>query len=194
MADRLRSRLWWVRRQFVSGHAPRLVPCPWEAMPMAPPRYREHLRTPVWGWAVMLGLVLCLGMAFWIPLGSVAGAICLVIGISLVCWLLVTTAPTITVTDTELRIGRVHIDVDQLGLVATLDADATANARGANADARAFTILRPLYAKESISLEVIDPEDPHPYWLISSRDPHSLGQAIQAAQRATLASASETTP
>lgn len=186
VTNRLGRRRRWVRRQVVVGHAPRLVLMPWEAIPMAPPRYREHLSTPPWGWAVSLGLVLTLGMAFWIPLGAVAGILCLALGGALVVWLLVATAPTITVNERELRIGRVHIDADQIGLVATLDADATANARGANADPRAFTIMRPLYAKESVSLEILDAEDPHPYWLISSRDPQALGQAIQAAQRAAL--------
>lgn len=150
---------------------------------MAPARYREHLTTPVWGWAVVLGLAFVLAVAFWIPLGIVAGLISLAIGAGLAIWLLVSTAPTLTVTDNELRIGRVHIDIDQLGLVATLDAEATAGARGANADPRAFTILRTLYAKESVSLEIIDEEDPHPYWLISTRDPQALGRAIQAAQK-----------
>ena len=155
---------------------------------MAPVHYRERLTTPLWGWAVLLGLALCLAMAFWIPLGAVAGIPCLLIGAGLVTWLLVTTSPTITVTDNELRIGRVHIDADEIGLVATLDEDATTNARGANADPRAFTILRPLYAKESVSLEILDEEDPHPYWLISTRDPQALGRAVQGAQRSRIGS------
>ncbi len=154
---------------------------------MAPTLYREHLVTPAWAWAVLLSLVACLGLAFWIPLGALAGLICLGISAALVIWLLLATAPTITVDDQDLRIGRVHINVDQIGLVATLDADSTAGARGANADPRAFAILRPLYAKESITLEILDEEDPHPYWLISSRNPQTLGRAIQAAQRSGIA-------
>ncbi|MFA7267292.1 MAG: DUF3093 domain-containing protein [Candidatus Nanopelagicales bacterium] len=155
---------------------------------MAPVNYRERLTTPLWGWAVLLGLALCLALAFWIPLGTLAGVICLALGVGLVTWLLMTTSPTITVTDNELRIGRVHINADEIGLVATLDEAATANARGANADPRAFTILRPLYAKESVSLEILDEEDPHPYWLISTRDPQALGRAVQAAQRSRIGS------
>ncbi len=153
------------------------------------PRYREHLGAPGWAWLVMFVLVLSLTLAFWVPLGAVAGICCLVLGSALVVWLLITTAPTVVVANRELRIGRVHIDADYIGLVATLDEKATADARGANADPRAFTILRPLTAKESVSLEILDDEDPHPYWLVSSRDPQALGQAIRAAQQASVSSA-----
>jgi len=143
-------------------------------------RFREHLGAPAWAWLVMFGLVLCLTVAFWVPLGGVAGLVCLVIGSALVTWLLLTTATTTVVTGTELRAGRAHIGGDSIGIIATLDAAATADARGPNADPRAFTVMRPLSAKESVSLEVLDDEDPHPYWLISTRRPLELGQAIRS--------------
>ncbi len=211
VSDGKRRRTWWIGRQRVGSHHPRLVARAWHARGMSPDpdssvgnesgdaptkavsgtdvEYREHLGAPIWSWLVMFVLVLSLALAFWVPLGATAGICCAVLGSALVIWLLVTTAPTITVTNRELRIGRVHIDVDYIGLVATLDADATANARGADADPRAFTVLRPLSAKESLSLEILDDEDPHPYWLLSSRDPQALGQAIRAAQQSSVSSA-----
>lgn len=152
-------------------------------------RYRERLGAPVWAWLVMFGLVICLAVAFWVPLGTTAGVLAFVLGASLVTWLLVTTSATIVVTQREIRVNRAHIDVDDVGLVATLDEASTAGARGPNADPRAFTVIRPLTAKESISLEILDEEDPHPYWLISTRRPQELGGAIRAAQQSAATGA-----
>lgn len=140
-----------------------------------------------------MSLAACLGVAFWVPLGLWFGLITFVVAAALVYWLLVSTTPTITVGNRELRIGRVHIDVADIGLVATLDSEATANARGLHADPRAFTILRPLSAKESVTLEILDDEDPHPYWLISTQSPADLGRAIREAQRDRLMASEQQT-
>ena len=201
MSIRDHRRLGRVSRKVVGGHDVRLSPYPWHArgMPpqadsaanetqLAPKRnhnadqdvwFRERLGAPAWAWFVVFGLVLCLTVAFWVPLGAPAGLVCLVLGSALVTWLLLTTATTTVVTARELRAGRAHLSGDAIGLVATLDAAATANARGANADPRAFTIMRSLSAKESVSLEILDDDDPHPYWLISTRRPLELGRAIR---------------
>jgi hypothetical protein len=51
---------------------------------------------------------------------------------------------------------------------------------GRDADARAFLLLRP-YLKRSVRIEVTDPEDPAPYWLVSTRRPEELAGALVAA-------------
>ena len=57
--------------------------------------------------------------------------------------------------------------------MAPLDADATRRAAGVDADARAFLLLRP-YLKRSVRVEITDPADPAPYWLVSTRHPDEL--------------------
>ncbi|NQU36268.1 MAG: DUF3093 domain-containing protein [Actinobacteria bacterium] len=151
-------------------------------------RYRERLNPPIWAWVAVLGITVSLTVAVWVPLGLVAGIIALVIINGLALWGMLVSTPTITVNDTELRINRVHIDVNNLGIVATLDAQATANANGANADPRAFMISRPLSAKESVTVEILDDDDPHPYWLISTSHPAELGRAIRDAMLASATS------
>jgi hypothetical protein len=159
--------------------------------PTASVRYHERLNPPLWAWIAVLALTISLTVAVWVPLGLVAGMIALVIVNGLALWGILVSTPTITVTDEELRINRAHIGFDSLGIVATLDAQATANANGALADPRAFTVIRPLSAKESVTVEILDDDDPHPYWLISTARPAELGRAIRDAM---LAGANTSTP
>jgi hypothetical protein len=61
-----------------------------------------------------------------------------------------------------------------------LDEDATRRAFGVEADARAFLLLRP-YLRRSVRVHVLDPDDPVPYWLVSTRHPDRLTEALSAA-------------
>ena len=48
-----------------------------------------------------------------------------------------------------------------------------------DADARAYLLLRP-YLKRAVKVEITDRADPAPYWLISTRHPEELAQALVA--------------
>ncbi|WP_278259703.1 DUF3093 family protein [Nocardioides convexus] len=65
-----------------------------------------------------------------------------------------------------------------------MDADATRHVSGPGADARAYLLLRP-YLKQSVKVEVTDPADPAPYWLVVSRHPQALAGALNAARSAS---------
>lgn len=80
----------------------------------------------------------------------------------------------------ELRAGPARIDVRHLGAVTALGSDATRRTAGVEADARAFLLLRP-YLKRSVRVELLDPADPTPYWLLSTRHPQRLVSALEAA-------------
>ena len=69
-----------------------------------------------------------------------------------------------------------------MGRVAALDADQTFRARTSAADPRAHLVLRPWASSRAVVMEVSDPDDPHPYWLISTRRPERLAEAIAAAR------------
>ena len=66
------------------------------------------------------------------------------------------------------------------GAVAALDADQTRLVSGRDADARAYLLLRP-YLNRAVRVEITDPADPTPYWLVSSRHPEALAAALGAA-------------
>lgn len=145
--------------------------------------YRERLDAPIWVWIVLMIGVSALTFALGAALGAIAAAATLLIFGSAVTWCLVTTALTIEVTDAELKVGRAHIGWEYVGLVATLDEPSTLLARGAEVDPRAFAAMRSLSAKESVTIEVCDDGDPHPYWLVSTRHPAVLGEQIRRSRQ-----------
>jgi len=71
--------------------------------------------------------------------------------------------------------------VRHLGEVSALDAESLRQLAGREADARAYLLLRP-YLSHGVRLDVADPADPAPYWLVGSRHPVQLVAAIEAAR------------
>ena len=61
-----------------------------------------------------------------------------------------------------------------------LDAEEMRLQAGRDADARAYLLLRP-YLKRGVRVDLTDPSDPAPYWLISSRRPDRLAAALTRA-------------
>jgi Protein of unknown function (DUF3093) len=86
-------------------------------------------------------------------------------------------AARVTVEGGFLRAGRARIAGFHLGGSSALDAEATRRMSGAEADARAYLLLRP-YLKRAVQVEITDPADPAPYWLISTRRPDDLARAL----------------
>lgn len=83
----------------------------------------------------------------------------------------------VTVDEHELRAGKAHIDLAFLGECEALDKEATRRVAGVEADARAHLLLRP-YLKRAVRVRIEDPDDPTPYWLISTRNPERLAAAL----------------
>ena len=71
--------------------------------------------------------------------------------------------------------------MDVLGGVTPLDRDATRQVRGPLAEPRAYVATRP-WLPASVRLQVEDPEDDTPYWLVGTRRPQELATAVAAAR------------
>ncbi len=84
---------------------------------------------------------------------------------------------TVTVADGTFRAGTARIAAGYLGRAEPLDAETTRRTAGTEADARAYLLLRP-YLKRAVKVEIVDPEDPTPYWLVSTRHPEGLASAL----------------
>jgi len=146
--------------------------------------YYERLNAPIWAWVAVELVIATLAIAYGSALGWLVGLGCFVALGAAAAWALIATAPVLEVTTEHLRAGRANIDWRYVGLVATLDPDSTRAARGAEADPRAFALMRPLSARGAVTIEICDDSDPHPYWLLSSTDPAALGSAIARAAHA----------
>lgn len=138
----------------------------------------ERLSVPLRWWVqgTMLVASLWLAVVVAVP-GILAWAITSAAMTLLALSLLSFGAARVSVRDGVLRAGRAHIEARHVGGAQALDADATRRTAGVEADARAFLLLRP-YLKRAVKVEITDPADPAPYWLVSTRHPDELARAI----------------
>jgi hypothetical protein len=112
------------------------------------------------------------------PAGIVTGV---VLYLALVGSLAIT-APVIEVQDGRLRAGRAEIALDDIGEATPADEEQARVERGTGLDARAFLVIRG-WIKPVVRVPVVDPADPTPYWLISTRRPKELAAAINRSRR-----------
>ncbi len=145
-----------------------------------PPHYSERLRVPLRWWVQGTMLVASLWLAVVVALpGPAAWTVTGVATALLVALLLGYGAARISVDDGQLRAGRARIEGHHLGAATALDPEATRRLAGTEADARAYLLLRP-YLKRAVRVDVTDPADPTPYWLLSTRHPDQLAEAVTA--------------
>lgn len=88
-------------------------------------------------------------------------------------------SPTIEVRNGTLRAARASIPVAQLGEIEALGSDALRAAIGPGSDARNFLLVRG-WIHSGVKLEITDPNDPTPYWILTSRRPIALVEALEA--------------
>lgn len=146
--------------------------------------YSEKL-FPSWWLVAAIGLLLPASVLIFLPLSLPVG-----VGTGLVLWwgcvgVLWWSSPRIKVDAQGLRAGRARIEHGYIGSVqvyAGLDARAQ---KGTGLDARAWLVMVP-WITPVVRVDITDPEDPTPYWLVSSRNPDRMREA--------LASFSENTP
>lgn len=149
----------------------------------AQPDYHERLGVPLRWWVQGTMLVASLWLALVVATpGAVAWGVTAAAMLLLVAALVSYGGARIIVADGELRAGRAHIETRHLGAVEALDAEQTRRTAGPEADARAYLVLRP-YLKRAVRVQIADPDDPTPYWLISSRRPEELAGTLSALAR-----------
>lgn len=140
--------------------------------------YRERLIAPpswwvvaaafglVWGWLMLVATNPPIAIGTAVVATTVAGA--LVWGYGSV---VVEAGPQ------GLRVGKAHLPPAHIGAAEALDPRGFREQLGPHADARAWLRTRP-YIEGGIRVEVADPSDPTPYWLVSSRRPQALAAAL----------------
>ena len=140
--------------------------------------YRESLRVPVSWWIIAAALVVTLFVIVAVPVGTFAGA--LIGGLAalvLVLLYLGYGSARIEVDDRQLRAGRAVIDRSYLGTVEALTGDDARHAFGRDCDPQAYLLLRS-YVRGAVRVEITDPGDPAPYWVIATRHPERLATAL----------------
>lgn len=143
--------------------------------------YRESLRTPVWWYPVALFVSALLAAEFHISninlTDWLAFGILLPLSIVIV-WSL--GRGRLEISDSELRIRGAHIPLRDISGAVALDAPTLRRVVGREGDPAGFVSIR-AWIGPGVQLWVDDPEDPTPYWVVSSRRPQAVVDIVRAA-------------
>lgn len=141
-------------------------------------RYRERL-LPGFGFFGAWLLLIPATALIMMPINKEA-AIPVAIGMYVLVALIFTAlSPVIEVRDGTLRAGRASIPVSFVGAIEPLGSDALRDIIGPGADARNYMVVRG-WIHRGVKLEITDASDPTPFWIITSRKPIALTEALQA--------------
>jgi Protein of unknown function (DUF3093) len=141
--------------------------------------YDERLTAPVWVWAAVLSVA---GVSAAALHGGAGGwrtvvpyAVLLPLAVAGLLW---TSRGRVRVADGVLHVPGARIPLDHLGGVTPLTREGTRRVRGPLAEPRAYVVTRG-WLSESVRVQVEDPEDDTPYWLVGTRRPEQLAAALQ---------------
>lgn len=112
-----------------------------------------------------------------LPFSEVVGLIVAAISILTIIFLSWFLAPLITLTSEYLSVGKVIIERKFLGAAKEVSGKDAFLERGPRMDTRAFTRFQ-IGVKSLVKIELVDPQDPTPYWLIATRNPEVLAGLI----------------
>jgi len=135
------------------------------------------LRPPIWVLAFIYFMFLSLVIAIWAAFDATATMVAFAISTLAIPFIAKSLTSRILVDQNELRIDKAHIDLKYLGKVTVLDSDAMRLMRTRDADPAAFLAIK-FWASKGIKIEVIDPRDATPYWLITSKRGEKLAALL----------------
>jgi hypothetical protein len=147
-------------------------------------RYRERLMVPWWWWLPGLGLAALIAfevnlgvpaIPLWLPyavLLPVAAVVLLMLG---------STQLRVVAGDgeTELWVGGAHLPVSVVARSAEVPRSAKSAALGRQLDPAAYVVHK-AWIGPMVLLVLDDPDDPTPYWLVSSRRPDRVLAALRS--------------
>ncbi len=140
------------------------IPVPTPASP-----YTERLGVPARWWALATMFVASVLVAFLVATPAWVAFLVTGVLVALSTGLFVGYgAARLSVRDGMFRAGRAEVPVHLVGEVTALDPEHARLLAGAQADARAYLLLRP-YLRRAVRVDIADPADPTPYWLVATR-------------------------
>ena len=147
-------------------------------------RYRERLWVPLWWWPVGIGLSAVLaaevnmgvrGLPDWLPYALLAA-----VAVGALLWLSRIEVRVVgSGSDVELWAGQAHLPVSVVTRSAAVPRSAKSAALGRQFDPAAFALHRNWVGPMALVV-LDDPDDPTPYWLVSTRHPDRLLAALRS--------------
>ncbi|MDY7544108.1 MULTISPECIES: DUF3093 domain-containing protein [unclassified Cryobacterium] len=145
------------------------------------PEYREKL------WAspapfLASALLMPASILVFAPISMLWGIIIAVVLYGAAVLTLLLTAPVVSVKDGVFTAGRARIGTELIGEAVPFEAAEATLERGRRLDARAWLLIRG-WIRPVVRVPIEDPQDPAPYWLVSTRHPTTLAAAINGSRR-----------
>lgn len=144
--------------------------------------YAERLRLPWWLWLAALAVAALLATEIWMGGNGVRAwlpfAVLLPLTVGGLWWL---GRIRVAVTEGELLVDDARLPVRFVADAIPLDSTGRREVLGVGSDPLAFVVQRP-WVGGAVQVVLADPADPTPYWVVSSRHPVRLAEAIVAAR------------
>jgi len=122
-----------------------------------------------------------IAIAYGAALGSTIGLL-VAIGLGGITFVaVIRSSPVIEVTVEEIRCGRAHLPRDHYRhprIVAGGEIATIRRGQDAIVGDRVYQVLPAWFAKTGMLISVADPGDPHSAWLVATRRPHRLLEAL----------------
>jgi hypothetical protein len=142
--------------------------------------FRERLWPSAWMY-LATALVIPASILVFLPINLPVGIVTGVVLYAALILLMIAAAPTVSVTETELTAGRARLPIALAGEVTAHAGEDARQERGPRLDARAWLLIRG-WVSGVVRIEVLDETDPVPYWIVSTRRPEALVEAIGTAR------------
>jgi hypothetical protein len=139
--------------------------------------FTEVLRPPIWLLAFIYFMFLSLVIAIWAAFDTTATMVALAIATLAIPLIAQSLTSRISVNQNEMRIDKAHIELKYLGKITVLDSNAMRLLRTRDADPAAFLAIK-FWASKGIKIEITDPRDSTPYWLITSKRGEKLAALL----------------
>jgi hypothetical protein len=140
--------------------------------------FREVIRPPVWLMAFIYFLALSLGIAIWAAMNTMAAAIVMTPLTLATIAIYFTASLVIEVDESELRVGKAHIDKKFCGEVTVLTPKQMSLQRTREADPAAYLAIR-FWTAHGVKIVITDGRDQTPYWLVTSKRGDALTKALR---------------
>ena len=142
-------------------------------------RFREVIRAPFWLLAFIYFLFMSLVVAVWAAVGNKPALITWVVSTILIVLIALKSTLVIEVDENDFRAGPAHIELKYLGQVTALDSKEMGRLRTRDADPASFLIFR-FWRSTGVKVEINDPRDQTPYWLITSKRSKELAEILNS--------------
>ncbi len=141
-------------------------------------RFDERLSVPLWWYLPAVAVAVLLGAEVHMGYPGVRSWIGYAITVPLAVLVLVGLGRIrVRVTDDELQVGTARLALRYVGRVDVVAKRDKQIALGPQLDPAAFMMHR-AWVGPVVRIEVIDPDDPTPYWVLSVRDPDAFLRAL----------------